>query len=259
MADRDRKGREGRHDLSARDTPAYAWADRPERSPMSLPAAAWRPVPGLESVPPAVAGVWFVLGALAVTVVVAGLALWLQARDRRRVCDLVERLDRLEQVLQGQLPAVAPSRGDETAAGSESGASQVSGDVLRGRTTWVRQLVARPTAPFLPLADQAIVQVHAALHRNLTPADLAGALCVSLRTLERGLAQTLACSPRQLILAVKMREARRLLRQGARVSEVAERLGFASAFHFSRRFKGFYHAAPSELRAADRRGPGGAD
>lgn len=219
---------------------------------MSLPATAWLPPSGLEGVPPAGEAVWPALGALAV--LVAGLALWLQARDRRRLRELLERLDRLEQALQGQAPLAAPPRADPLADDASGELSQVSADVLRGRTTWVRQLVARPPVPFLPLADQAVVQVHAALERNLTPAELAGALCVSLRTLERGLAQTLACSPRQLILAVKMREARRLLGQGGRVGEVAERLGFASAFHFSRRFKDFYHVAPSELR--NHHGPG---
>lgn len=216
---------------------------------MSLPAAAWRTPFGLFA--PVDVWIGLLLGTLATSV----LALWLQARDRRRLRDLIERLDRLEQALHQQLPPLVPTGSGASPPSLEEGMSQVSGDVLRGRTTWVRQLVARPAEPFLPLADQAIVQVHAGLDRNLSPADLAAALCVSLRTLERGLAQTLACSPRQLILAVKMREARRLLRQGARVSEVAQRLGFANAFHFSRRFKDFYHTAPSELRAAERRSP----
>ena len=220
---------------------------------MSVPAAAWLPSSGLGGIPPADVPVWAVLGTVAV--IVAGLILWLQARDRRRLRELLQRLERLEQALQAQPPPATPPRADEPAGVVQGGQSQASADVLRGRTTWVRQLVGRPPEPFLPLADQAIVQVHAALAKNLSPAELADALCVSLRTLERGLAQTLACSPRQLILAVKMREARRLLRQGARVSEVAACLGFASAFHFSRRFKGFYHVAPSDLRAAGERAP----
>jgi AraC-like DNA-binding protein len=47
-----------------------------------------------------------------------------------------------------------------------------------------------------------------------------------------------------------MREARRLLGEGRRVSEVADRLGFANPFHFSRRYKRFYGVAPSEARRA---------
>ena len=88
---------------------------------------------------------------------------------------------------------------------------------------------------------------------NLAPADLAAALCVSLRTLERGLASALDCTPSQLILAMKMREARRMLRSGRyRVGEVADRLGFPSQFHFSRRFKAYYRVPPSELRDHER-------
>jgi len=200
---------------------------------------------------------WPALGVAAV--LAAFLALWQQARDRRRMRELLSRLERLELALHGAAPAVseaaAPHRPPSRDVSDEG--AQPTADVLYGRTTYVRQLVNGPPAPFQSLADQAIVQVHSALARNLTPAELAQSLCVSLRTLERGLAQTLACSPRQLILAVKMREARRLLLQGGRVSEVADRLGFTSAFHFSRRFKEFYHAAPSELRpAGNGRAPG---
>ena len=102
--------------------------------------------------------------------------------------------------------------------------------------------------PFRALADQTIVCIHRSIEKRLAPGQLADALCVSLRTLERGLGETLGCTPRQLILAMKMREARRLLLRGARVGEVADRLGFANVFHFSRRFKAFYHVAPSEVR-----------
>lgn len=235
-----------------RDTPsrAYAWPVRRTGPfiPMSLPATAWPSLPGLEALPPA--GAWVSSGLVALAAATACLALWWQARDRRRMRELLERLERLEQALHEPVPEAAPR---PAPAGSGEPLPEVSADVLRGRTSWVRQLVTRPPAPFQPLADQAVVQVHAALGRNLTPAELADALCVSLRTLERGLALTLGCSPRQLILAVKMREAFRLLRQGARVGEVADRLGFASAFHFSRRFKDFYHLAPSELRPANGR------
>ncbi len=235
-----------------RDTPsrAYAWSVRRIGPfiPMSLPATAWSLLPGLEALPPA--GAWVLSALVALAAGAATLALWWQARDRRRLRELLGRLERLEQAVGAPDPGAVA---EDAAPGTREPRPEVSADVLRGRTSWVQQLVTRPPAPFQPLADQAVVQVHAALGRNLTPAELADALYVSLRTLERGLALTLGCSPRQLILAVKMREAFRLLRQGARVGEVADRLGFASAFHFSRRFKDFYHVAPSELRPANGR------
>lgn len=59
-----------------------------------------------------------------------------------------------------------------------------------------------------PLADQAIACVHRRIRENVTPSQIAADLYAFLRTLERGLAATLDCSPSQLILAMKMREAK---------------------------------------------------
>ena len=71
---------------------------------------------------------------------------------------------------------------------------------------------------------------------------------VSPRTLQRGIKDALHRSPRELILAVKMKEARRLLETGAlRVSEVAYRVGFDNPDHFSRRFKAYHGVPPSAL------------
>ena len=124
-----------------------------------------------------------------------------------------------------------------------------SGDVLAGKTSYVRHLVESGGSTAQGLADQAIFCVHKHLEENVPPGEIADELYVSLRTLERGLAVALDCTPSQLILAMKMREARRMLKvDHLRVSEVAERLGFANPFHFSRRFKSFYRVSPSELR-----------
>jgi len=93
-----------------------------------------------------------------------------------------------------------------------------------------------------------VALVHARIRENLAPADLAAELAISLRTLERGLAAELGCSPRQLILAMKMREARRLLESGRyRVNEVSSTLGFATPSHFSRSFRAFYRLPPSTV------------
>jgi AraC-like DNA-binding protein len=83
----------------------------------------------------------------------------------------------------------------------------------------------------------------------MTPADLADGLNVSLRSLQRGLAGSLGCSPRELILAIKMREAKRHLLEGdARVQEAARAVGFDDPFHFSRRFKAYYRVSPTEMQ-----------
>lgn len=190
--------------------------------------------------------------AAAVTLAVGVVVLLiLQRRQQRQVRMLMDRLDDLEARLVGGSAGEVPgagleSPGDETLP-SDSGSSPPSGDVLAGLTSHVQRIVQGAVGA-RSLADQAILCIHRRLGENLTPAQMAADLYVSLRTLERGLAATLDCSPRQLILAVKMREAKRLLASGRRVGEVAEHLAFANAFHFSRRFKSFYRVAPSELR-----------
>jgi AraC-like DNA-binding protein len=213
---------------------------------------------GLVSV--ATAAVAIAAAALALAVVLA-LA---RRRERRAISALLERLERLEarQADHGaeavaHLAAVGGSAG--TAGTAEEGESSdaLTADVLAGMTSRVRRIVASDGAAAETLADQAIFKVQRALNTTITPSQLAGELFVSLRTLERGLAEALGCTPGQLIMAMKMREARRLLESGRhRVAEVADRLGFASPFHFSRRFKAFYRVAPSAVRQTAGRAEG---
>jgi AraC-like DNA-binding protein len=196
---------------------------------------------------------WALLGGTAVLLAAAvAVLLVLQRRQRRQMRTLLDRLERLEAQWvgvhrpedAGMLAVAVPA-----VAGDGSDSITPSGDVLAGRTSYVRHLVESDGSTAQGLADQAIFRVHKHLEENVTPGEIADELYVSLRTLERGLAVALDCTPSQLILAMKMREARRMLKvDHLRVSEVAERLGFANPFHFSRRFKSFYRVSPSELR-----------
>lgn len=201
-------------------------------------------------------GTWFaVSGALALllAVVVAAL-LVVQARQRRQMTALLQRLEGLEARWAAAAPR--PPTGPIAVAGAQAETSSASsftpsGDVLAGMTSHVERIVQSGGGTAQSLADQAIFCVHRHLNENVTPNQISDELFVSLRTLERGLGVALDCTPSQLILAMKMREARRLLESGeCRVAEVADRLGFANAFHFSRRFKSFYRVTPSELRQA---------
>lgn len=189
------------------------------------------------------------LFAVVVLIIVADL------RQRRRIDRLLQRIERLESRWdqEPRLEMLDSASTDRPGGAPQPGTtSATGGDVLAGLTSHVRHVVEDDGAA-VGLADQAIVGIHNRLGVNLTPADLAAALCVSLRTLERGLAAALDCTPSQLILAMKMREARNMLRSGRyRVSEVADRLGFSSPFHFSRRFKAYYRVPPSELRGPER-------
>lgn len=201
-------------------------------------------------------GTWLVATGALVLVLAAAVAalLVVQARQRRQVGALLERLEGLE--ARWAASASRPPSGPiavVSAAEEASSASSFtpSGDVLAGMTSHVERIVQSGGGTAQSLADQAIFCVHRHLTENVTPNVISDELYVSLRTLERGLAVALDCTPSQLILAMKMREARRLLESGeCRVAEVADRLGFANAFHFSRRFKSFYRVSPSELRQA---------
>lgn len=194
------------------------------------------------------------LGALAVV-----LLLRRERSQRAALAALAARLEELEarwlESLRPPAPAVAesiaevaPEAGEEAGAAPDPGTVPPTSDVLAGLTSHVQELLQAGGSGVELLADRAILEIYRRLAGPLTPSGLAEALYVSLRTLERGLVVALDCTPGQLIATVRMREARRLLAEGRRVSEVADELGFADPFHFSRRYKRFYGMAPSEAR-----------
>ncbi len=209
-------------------------------------------------------GVGLALGALAASI-------YFERRERQHLALLTARLDRMEarwleegrpaaEEDEPSIDAADPGAAEPESAqgsGAEGGRGETdpgtmapTSDVLAGLTSHVQQLLDAGSGGVELLGDRAILAIYRRLDTPLSPSGLAAALYVSLRTLERGLVVALDCTPGQLIATVRMREARRLLGEGRRVSEVADRLGFANPFHFSRRYKRFYGMAPSEARRA---------
>jgi AraC-like DNA-binding protein len=182
----------------------------------------------------------------------AGLIVYvLAARQRRQLALLLERLAEVEGRLAAagpapELPGVAAN--DDDSDGAPSGVSvPTPSDPLSGKTSYVRRVVSGAGPRAETLAEEALVLVYQGLGESVAAADLATSLNVSLRTLERGISAAFGCTPTQLIGAMKMREARRLLATGAcRVSEVALQLDFCNPQHFSRRFKAFYGITPRQ-------------
>lgn len=175
---------------------------------------------------------------------------WVQQRQKRQIRHLLERLEAVEAEREN-LVSASGSNVSVLPTGEAEGAAVPPDDVLAGYTTYVQRVVSGPGEKPMSLSDQAIVRIHQNLEDGYRPAQLADDLCISLRTLERGLAEVFDCSPSQLITAMKMREARRLLELGEyRVNEVASRLGFSSPFYFSRKFRTFFGVSPSQIRQA---------
>jgi len=205
---------------------------------------------------PSLTGNWLLPGLLIVTTVVALMALVAVLRERhhrRRRDELQARLADLESILIG-LSSKARGAGKSTAAPPVGDTSATGEEFIpRGPLSTAISILRHDLGPELPGPDRvdlrATIYVYEQLDQPVTPADLAGDLNLSLRSLQRGLSSSLGCTPRELILAVKMREAKRLLLDGeCRVQEAARSVGFEDPFHFSRRFKTYYRVSPTEMQ-----------
>jgi AraC-like DNA-binding protein len=189
-----------------------------------------------------------VLGAVVVAAVILR-----EIQHRRRREELQGRLADLEGILVGLSTQVSSSQ-VEIAFDSADGSPEPSADFApRGALSTAISMIRSDLGPVLPGPDRvdlrATIFVYEKLDQPITPTDLAEDLNLSLRSLQRGLATTLNCTPRELILAVKMREGKRLLLdEDCRVQEAARAVGFDDPFHFSRRFKAYYQVSPSEMQ-----------
>lgn len=196
---------------------------------------------GVQTLDQEVSAVWLVV--VIVLVLAVGVAVFASlARHRRLITELSARLDSIENPQRTVDPEASP----ETSPPADSASP---GDVLHGHTSYVQAMIGGADSGAKSLADQVILAVHGRLEDPISPRHLAATVNVSVRTLERVLQATLGCSPRQLILTMKMREAQRLLcANELRVGEIAYRLGFSSAAHFSTRFRGFSGTTPTAFQ-----------
>lgn len=97
--------------------------------------------------------------------------------------------------------------------------------------------------------------IDANLHCTSTVADLAAALDMKPSTLASRCRRFLGRPPAQALMAARIERAQALLRFSAMsVAEVADHLGFADPFHFSKAFKRLVGAPPSRWRGTSRSG-----
>jgi len=210
---------------------------------------------------PGASGGWVVPMLIIIAVVgavVIAAGIFREKQHRRRREELQKRLADLEGILVG-LSAQSPPSRVKVAFESAEGSPPTSTDfVPRGALSTAISILRADLGPGLPGPDRvdlrATLFVYDRMDQPITPTDLADDLNLSLRSVQRALSATLNCTPRELILAVKMREGKRLLLdEDCRVQEASRAVGFDDPFHFSRRFKAYYRMSPSEMQARQSR------
>lgn len=178
-------------------------------------------------------------------------------RNRRRIRSLLERLRELEheQCSPEPPPPLQPLRhraatADPSVQSAPARRSDLRYEPLTTAIDQVRSLVQKGDPIPGELCGRAIAFIVLHVRQTITPHDVAAGVHVSVRTLQRAVSSSLGCTPSELITAVRMREAQRLLsREGMLVKEVAARVGFVSVSHFSRSFKHYFQVPPSEVSA----------
>jgi len=96
--------------------------------------------------------------------------------------------------------------------------------------------------------NQAQMFVLTKLDQNISSAELADELAISLRQLQRIFKEKLDTTPTNFITTLKMEEAAKmLLKSNNNISEIAYALGFTDPAYFTRLFKKYFGKSPSEF------------
>jgi transcriptional regulator GlxA family with amidase domain len=123
----------------------------------------------------------------------------------------------------------------------------------RGLILRMEKHAARQARPLLPVQDApeklqatlALMNEH--LSRTLGIDELAEAMGISVRHLERLFKRSLGCSPSRHYLDLRLQQARQLLRGGEQsLPEVAAACGFVSLQHFFRCYRQYFGTHPRE-------------
>lgn len=95
---------------------------------------------------------------------------------------------------------------------------------------------------------RAIDFMRAHLHDDIGVPEVCAAACASRRTLQYGFEEMLHTTPQAYLRALRLNEARRLLKAtpGLPITELASTLGFASASHFTQHYKRLFDELPSQ-------------
>jgi AraC-like DNA-binding protein len=113
------------------------------------------------------------------------------------------------------------------------------------------RLPSRPRSRREPRAVAAALAVlHGRPHERITLDDLARAADITPTRLCRAFAHQLGLPPHAYQLRLRIEDAKRQLRQGRAVADVAASTGFADQSHFGRHFRRIVGSTPSRYRRA---------
>ncbi|GAB4169961.1 MAG: AraC family transcriptional regulator [Terrimicrobiaceae bacterium] len=110
---------------------------------------------------------------------------------------------------------------------------------------------SQPAKPIHLAVQKAERHMAAHFSENLSMETLASRLGVSYPHFRRAFRRVTGISPWQYLMRIRLARARRLVASShATLEEIADQVGFSSAFHLSRAFKARYGQPPSALRRA---------
>ena len=126
---------------------------------------------------------------------------------------------------------------------------------IRKPTDGQRMTLRARTGISNPNLLECLELMEANVEQPLTPAELADAVGVSKRQLERLFQRHMATAPSRYYTELRLRQGRRLLEQTSMsVTDVALACGFPSPGYFSHRYRALFGLSPREERAAHQRG-----
>ncbi len=122
---------------------------------------------------------------------------------------------------------------------------------IRGETAPQRRTMGHGTATLPPVIREAISLIERNIEEPLSVPEVANALGVSQRQLERNFKKQIGCTVVQFSLLLRLQRARLLLiSTNLSVREIATASGFNTLSHFAYSFGKFFDRRPSEYREA---------
>lgn len=106
--------------------------------------------------------------------------------------------------------------------------------------------VSAGTRPLAVRLERVLAECHS--RPDLSVPQLARMLGIHHRTLQRRLLRETGTKPTDFLHRYRLERARKLLRSGRAVTEVAMEVGYKTTAHFSARFKSVFGELPSEVR-----------